>query len=174
MASSREFPARPIVGVGGVIIQNGRTILIRRGSEPLLGHWSIPGGTLELGETLVEGVAREMLEETGLVVRVLDLIEVFERIIPEGPDKPGEPKARLRYHYVIADYLCERVSGEPRAGGDVTDIAWASPAELQRYNLTETALRILRRAFEMDCARQARDSGLAGPAFRETKAKASS
>ena len=155
MGSSREFPARPIVGVGGVVIENGRTVLIRRGSEPLLGQWSIPGGTLELGETLIQGVERELLEETNLVVRVLDLIEVFERIIPERPDQQAAAKARPRYHYVIADYLCQRLSGEPRAGGDVTDIAWATPAELPQYHLTETALRILRKAFEMDNVRKA-------------------
>src|SRR5258707_14379209 len=84
MASSREYPERPIVGVGGVIIDDGRALLIRRGSEPLLGEWSIPGGALELGETLEEGVARELLEETGLEVRVLELIEVFDRIYVES------------------------------------------------------------------------------------------
>src|SRR2546422_6737542 len=82
MASSREFPERPIVGVGGVVIEDGRALLIRRGSEPLRGEWSIPGGTLELGETLVEGCARELREETGLTVRVLEMIEIFERIFP--------------------------------------------------------------------------------------------
>jgi len=80
---SREYPERPIVGVGGVIIDNGRALLIRRGSEPLRGEWSIPGGTLELGESLQEGVARELREETGLDVRVLELIEVFDRIFPD-------------------------------------------------------------------------------------------
>jgi hypothetical protein len=82
MNRSREFPERPIVGVGGAVIENDRAVLVRRGGEPLKGQWSIPGGTLELGETLLQGVARELLEETGLEVRVLDLIEVFERIFP--------------------------------------------------------------------------------------------
>ena len=81
MASSREYPERPLVGVGGVVIEAGRALLIRRASEPLRGEWSIPGGMLELGETLQAGVARELLEETGLHVRVLELIEVFERIV---------------------------------------------------------------------------------------------
>src|ERR1700737_1858265 len=81
MASSREYPERPLVGIGGVVIEHGRALLIRRGSEPLRGEWSIPGGMLELGETLEEGVVRELLEETGLRVRVLGLIEVFERIV---------------------------------------------------------------------------------------------
>ncbi|HET9320696.1 MAG TPA: NUDIX hydrolase, partial [Bryobacteraceae bacterium] len=127
-----------MVGVGGVIIENGRTLLIRRGSEPLLGEWSIPGGMLELGETLEEGVAREILEETGLVVRVIELIEVFDRIYLESTAGAQEQK-RPRFHYVIVDYLCERLAGEPAAGSDVTDVAFASEQDLPRYNLTETA-----------------------------------
>ena len=92
MASSREYPERPLVGVGGVVIDNGRALLIRRASEPLRGEWSIPGGMLELGETLEEGVARELLEETGLQVRVLELIEVFDRIVyaPNGETAGGD------------------------------------------------------------------------------------
>ncbi len=150
MASSREYPDRPVVGVGGVIIDEGRALLIRRGSEPLRGEWSIPGGTLELGETLAEGVARELLEETGLVVRVLGQIEVFERIYTEKSGGAGKKKKRPRFHYVIVDYFCERVSGEPRAGSDVTDVAYAREDELDKFHLTETALRILRKAFVME------------------------
>jgi 8-oxo-dGTP diphosphatase len=152
MASSREYPDRPVVGVGGVIIDKGRALLIRRGSEPLRGEWSIPGGTLELGETLAEGVARELLEETGLVVRVLGQIEVFERIYTEKSGGAGKKKKRPRFHYVIVDYFCERVSGEPRAGSDVTDVAYAREDELHKFHLTETALRILRKAFAMERA----------------------
>src|SRR5215472_5283488 len=126
MGSSKEYPERPVVGVGGVIIDGGRTVLIRRGTEPLLGQWSIPGGTLEIGETLEEGVARELLEETGIKVRVLDLIEVFDRIYHGNGAVVSTEKQRPRFHYVIADYLCERISGEPRAGSDVTDVALAS------------------------------------------------
>src|SRR5437660_3397619 len=121
MASSREYPERPVVGIGGVVIDQGRTLLIRRGSEPLLGEWSIPGGTLELGESLQEGVVRELLEETGIEVRVLDLIEVFDRVFPEDGAIGAEAKRKPRFHFVIADYLCERLGGEPRAGSDVTD-----------------------------------------------------
>jgi 8-oxo-dGTP diphosphatase len=150
MASSREYPERPMVGVGGVVIDEGRALLIRRGSEPLLGEWSIPGGTLELGETLEEGVARELLEETGLEVRVLELIEVFDRIYVESTAGEQVPKKGPRFHYVIVDYLCERLSGEPRAGSDVTDVAFAREEELHVYKLTETATRILRKAFAMD------------------------
>jgi 8-oxo-dGTP diphosphatase len=156
---AREYPDRPVVGVGGVIVEDGRALLIRRGSEPLLGQWSIPGGTLELGESLQQGVARELLEETGIEVRVLDLIEVFDRIYLEpAAVKPAELNAgaplRPRFHYVIVDYLCERISGEPRAASDVTDIAYAAEDELERFELTPTATRVLCRAFAMDRQRR--------------------
>lgn len=156
MGSSREFPERPIVGVGGVLIEGNRTLLIRRGTEPLLGQWSIPGGTLELGETLVEGVARELLEETGLVVKVLDLIEVFERINPPDAVRSQGGNGRPRFHFVIVDYLCERIGGEPRAGSDVTDLAFAREDELEKFQLTETATRVVRKAFAMDRAGRGR------------------
>jgi 8-oxo-dGTP diphosphatase len=150
MASSREYPERPMVGVGGVVVEDGRALLIRRGSEPLRGEWSIPGGTLELGETLEQGVARELLEETGLQVRVWELIEVFDRIYFGN----GESKERPRFHYVIVDFLCERVAGEPVASSDVTDVAYAREEELGKFALTETATRILRKAFAMDRVRR--------------------
>jgi 8-oxo-dGTP diphosphatase len=142
MTGNREYPDRPLVGVGGVVIADGRTLLIRRGSAPLKGHWSIPGGMLELSESIVAGVRRELAEETGLEVRVLDLIEVFERIVP------GEG-GRTRYHFVILDYLCEMAGGEARAGSDVTDVAWAGEEELEKYSLTAIATRVIKRAFEM-------------------------
>ena len=155
MASSREFPDRPVVGVGGVIIDQGRALLVRRGCEPLLGEWSIPGGALELGETLEAGVARELLEETGVEVRVLELIEVFDRIYHGNGATVSQPTQRPRFHYVIADYLCERVGGEPRAGSDVTDTAFASEEELTNFHLTETATRVLKKAFAMSRFRNA-------------------
>ena len=153
MSSWREYPEKPIVGVGGVVIEERRALLIRRGSEPLLGHWSIPGGTLELGETLVEGTERELMEETGLAVRVLDLIEIFERIhFGRGGDESRttlEERRRPRFHFVIADYLCQRISGQAVAGGDVTDVAWARETELERFQLTPTATRIICKAFSL-------------------------
>jgi ADP-ribose pyrophosphatase YjhB (NUDIX family) len=142
MTGNREYPKRPLVGVGGVVISDGRALLIRRGSPPLERQWSIPGGMLEVGETLLEGVRRELVEETGVEVRVLDLIEVFERINLDGDGK-------ARYHFVVLDYLCERLRGEPRAGSDVTDVAWAAPEELAQYSLTETATRVILKAFEI-------------------------
>jgi len=154
MASSREYPERPVVGIGGVLIDRGRALLIRRGSEPLREEWSIPGGTLELGETLEEGVARELLEETGLAVRVIELIEVFDRIYAEDGTIAARAQKKPRFHYVIVDYLCERVGGDPRAGSDVTEVAFASEEELAKYHLTETATRILKKAFAMDRARR--------------------
>ncbi len=150
---AREYPDRPVVGIGGVVIERGQTVLIRRGSEPLLGQWSIPGGSLEIGESLQTGVARELLEETGLEVRVLDVIEVFDRIFPGEPGQAGQVRGP-RFHYVIVDYLCERISGQPHAGGDVTDVAFASENELEKFQLTETATRVLRKAFAMDRERR--------------------
>ena len=151
---AREYPDSPVVGVGGVVIEDGRALLIRRGSEPLRGQWSIPGGMLELGESLKAGVARELLEETGLQVRVLDLIEVFDRIYVKEGEPVTAPTQRPRYHYVIVDYLCERISGEARAGSDVTDVVFAREDELEQYHLTETATRVLRRAFAMASQRK--------------------
>src|SRR6267378_1724815 len=135
MTSSREYPERPVVGIGGVIIDQGRTLLI--------------------GESLEEGVARELLEETGIEVRVLELIELFDRIYLEDGSTGADVKRRLRFHFVIADYLCERIGGEPRAGSDVTDVAFAREEELTQFHLTETATRVLKKAFAMDRARQA-------------------
>ncbi len=155
MASSREYPERPIVGVGGVIIENGRALLIRRGSEPLRGEWSIPGGTLELGESLQAGVARELLEETGVEVRVLELIEVFDRIFPDEKVQASGQKQPPRFHFVIVDYLCERIRGEAQAGSDVTDVAYATEDELEKFHLTETATRVLKKAFAMARSRGA-------------------
>lgn len=154
-ASWREYPNRPVVGVGGVVIDGGCALLVRRGSAPLKGEWSIPGGTLELGETVQEGVRRELGEETGLRVRVGKLIEVFERIVP---DESG----RLKYHFVILDYLCAAESRTPRAGSDATDIAWAREQDLADYSLTSVATRVIRRAFQMAQEQETvrrRDSG---------------
>ena len=108
---------------------------------------------MELGESLQEGVARELSEETGLDVRVLELIEVFDRIFSDEIAKTTEQGRRPRFHFVIVDYLCERIGGEARAGSDVTDVAFASEDELAQYHLTETATRVLKKAFAMARAR---------------------
>jgi 8-oxo-dGTP diphosphatase len=140
VSPKREYPGAPVVGVGGVVIRDGRALLIKRGSEPLKDQWSIPGGTLELGESIQEGVRRELLEETGIEVRVGELIEVFDRIFR---DAAGE----IQYHFVIVDYLCEVVSGEAHAASDVTDTAWVREEDLWNYKLTEAATRVIRKAF---------------------------
>lgn len=150
MTTRREYPLQPMVGVGGVIVSSGRALLIKRGSPPLEGQWSIPGGLLETGETLMEGVRRELLEETGIEVRPLDLIEVFERIELDGSGK-------ARYHYVVLDYFCEAIGGDARAGSDVTHVAWATAEELAQYSLSSTATRVILKAF--DLARGPRSAG---------------
>jgi 8-oxo-dGTP diphosphatase len=139
---SREYPERPIVGVGAVIVDAGRVVLIRRRYEPLAGQWSLPGGTLELGETLEQGTAREMLEETGLVVDIGPVIEVFDRIM-------FDDERRVRYHFVLVDYLCWPVSGELRAGSDVEDAVFAAPDDLPRYGLTSKAAAVIERGFAL-------------------------
>jgi 8-oxo-dGTP diphosphatase len=142
VTNQREYPERPVVGVGGLVISNGRVLLIRRGRPPLEGEWSIPGGMLELGETVFEGVRRELAEETGIEARVIELIEVFERI---SLGETGKPK----YHFVVLDYLCALIRGEARAGTDAAEVAWAAEAELVRYSLTPEAARVIKKAFEM-------------------------
>ena len=117
----REFPEAPLVGVGAVIVDEGRVLLVRRGHEPMKGHWSLPGGLLELGESLIEGVAREVQEETGLIVEVLQLIELLERI--------HRHETRVRYHYVIADYLCRVTGGQLQAASDADEARWVERDE---------------------------------------------
>ena len=119
------------MGVGGVVLIDGRVVLVRRGKEPLRGRWVIPGGTVELGETLHEAVVREMQEETGLLVAPREVVLVFDRIQREGPS--------VEYHYVIIDYACEYVSGELKAGSDADEVALVSPDELDRYDLPPQA-----------------------------------
>jgi ADP-ribose pyrophosphatase YjhB (NUDIX family) len=130
---------RPTVGVGAVIVQDGRVVLVKRRHEPLRGQWSLPGGGLELGETLEAGVAREALEETGLVVDVGPVIEVFDRILLD-------PDGDVRFHFVIVDYLCAVREGRLRAGGDAEDVALVAPADLDAYGLTEKAREVIAQA----------------------------
>jgi 8-oxo-dGTP diphosphatase len=117
----REFPETPLVGVGAVVVDGLRVLLVRRGREPLKGHWSLPGGMLEVGESLTGGVVREVQEETGLIVESVELVELLERIHREGE--------RVRYHYVIADYLCRVLGGELKAASDADAVRWVERAE---------------------------------------------
>jgi ADP-ribose pyrophosphatase len=139
----REYPDRPIVGVGAVIVDapGGRVVLVRRGSPPLQGEWSLPGGVVELGETLRAAAEREALEETGLIVKAGEVLAVLDRIIP---GREGVPQ----YHYVLIDFLCMMEGGELRAGGDAADVAWASERELGKYKLEEIAVSVIKKAIE--------------------------
>jgi ADP-ribose pyrophosphatase YjhB (NUDIX family) len=122
----REFPLAPLVGVGAVVVNESRVLLVRRGTEPLRGLWSLPGGLLELGESLTDGVVREVREETGLVVEPLELIELLDRI-----HRVGE---RVRYHYVIADYLCRVAGGQLQAASDADAVRWVERAEWNSHS----------------------------------------
>lgn len=137
----RKFPIRPIVGVGAVILGGQSVLLIQRGTPPLEGEWSLPGGVVEIGETLEEAVRREIKEETHLEIRVGPLVELFERIQREG--------SRVAYHYVIADYLAWKIRGRLKASSDVRAARFVPRTELARYHLTETAQRVIARGFEM-------------------------
>ena len=140
--SSRAYPDRPFVGVGGVIVDQGRVVLIKRRFEPLAGQWSLPGGTLEIGESLEAGVAREMREETGLEVAVGPVVDVFDRILL---DTDG----RVRYHFVLIDYLCRPIGGSLVAGSDVADAVLADPAALAPFRLTPKAISVIDRALTL-------------------------
>jgi ADP-ribose pyrophosphatase YjhB (NUDIX family) len=122
----REFPETPLVGVGAVVVDEGRVLLVRRGHEPLKGQWSLPGGLLEVGEPLTAGVIREVREETGLTVQPVELVELLDRIHREDE--------RVRYHYVIADYLCRVVSGELKAASDADAVRWVERAEWNSHS----------------------------------------
>jgi len=141
--SARHYPDRPAVGVGAVVVgDDGRIVLVKRRHEPLAGQWSLPGGMLELGETLEAGTAREILEETGLVVEVGPVVEVFDRILVDD-------EGRVRYHFVLVDYLCRPIAGTLVAGTDVGEVAWAAPAELPSRRTTEKVRAVVARALDI-------------------------
>ncbi|MGA7244993.1 MAG: NUDIX hydrolase [Terracidiphilus sp.] len=129
-ALQREFPEAPIVGVGAVVVDSGRVLLVQRGHEPSKGKWSLPGGILELGEPLTDGVAREVQEETGLIVESIELIELIDRVQKED----GPEGKRIRYHYVIADYLCRVVGGALQAASDADAVRWVERAEWNSHS----------------------------------------
>jgi ADP-ribose pyrophosphatase YjhB (NUDIX family) len=140
---SREYPERPVVGVGAIVVSGGRVLIVKRRFEPLAGRWSLPGGTLEVGETLEAGVAREIFEETGLRIDVGPVVEVFDRILLDQ-------ERRVRYHFVLVDYLCWPQGGDLAAGSDVEDARFVSPDDLPSFDLTEKAQAVIDRALELD------------------------
>jgi 8-oxo-dGTP diphosphatase len=139
----RKYPDRPYVGVGAVIVQDGRVLLVKRKYEPLAGQWSLPGGAVEVGETLEACLVREMLEETGLEVRVGPVVEVLDRITHDDG-------GRVLYHFVLVDYLCWPAGGALAADSDVAEVVFADPADLLRYKLTDKATAVVKRALELD------------------------
>jgi 8-oxo-dGTP diphosphatase len=132
----REYPDNPLIGVGAVIIEADRVLLIRRGTAPLLGEWSLPGGVLECGETLREATVREAREETGLAVEPLEMLGVYERVIR---DEDG----RVRYHYVLIDFLCRPADGDLKAGSDAAAVRWFTRDELPALNLAFDATDVV-------------------------------
>jgi 8-oxo-dGTP diphosphatase len=141
----REYPDAPIIGVGAVVIDGSKVLLVRRGQEPLKGEWSLPGGALELGETLQQGVVREVLEETGLTVVPAGIVEVLDRITQD--DSSG----RIRYHYVLVDFLCHVAGGTVRGSSDAEEARWVNREELQeqRYRLAPLTVQVIEKAFRL-------------------------
>jgi mutator protein MutT len=137
----REYPDAPLVGVGAIIVEAERVLLVKRAHAPLAGEWSIPGGVLEVGETLREAVVREAFEETGLTVEAADLLGVYDRVLRDADE-------RTIYHYVLIDFLCRRVAGEPRAAGDAEDVRWFTQAEIECLSLAEDTAEVIRLGFE--------------------------
>jgi ADP-ribose pyrophosphatase YjhB (NUDIX family) len=139
---SRLYPSRPIVGVGAVIVRNGEVLIVRRANPPRQGEWSIPGGGLELGEKLRDGIAREVLEETGLDVEVGPVLDVFDSIHPDGD-------GRIQYHYVLVDYLCYPRSGTALAASDASELRWARPEELSALGMKQLTIDVIHKALAL-------------------------
>jgi ADP-ribose pyrophosphatase YjhB (NUDIX family) len=136
----REFPEVPLVGVGAIIIENDRVVLVKRAHPPLQAQWSIPGGVLEVGELMREAAGREAREETGLVVEPGELLGVYDRVLRDG-------EKRVQYHYVLIDFLCRRVAGDLMAGGDAAEVRWFARAELSALKLAEDTLDVICKGF---------------------------
>jgi 8-oxo-dGTP diphosphatase len=140
----REYPETPLIGVGAIIIENGRVLLVKRGHPPLAGEWSIPGGVLEVGELLREAAMREAKEETGLTVDPGEILGVFDRLIRTGD--------RVQYHYVLIDFLCRRISGELQPGSDADEVRWFSLEEIPALNLASDTAEVVQKAFLAEAA----------------------
>jgi 8-oxo-dGTP diphosphatase len=137
----REYPDAPLVGVGAIIIERDRVVLVRRGHPPAAGEWSIPGGVLEVGETLRQAAVREALEETGLRVEVGELLGVYDRVLRDADE-------RTRYHYVLVDFLCRRIAGEFEAADDAAEARWFTRGEVARLALPEDTAEVIKLGFE--------------------------
>ncbi len=137
---NREFPQSPLIGVGAIIIEGARVLLVKRAYPPLEAQWSIPGGVLEVGELVRDAAIREAREETGLLVEPVTLLGVYDRI-------QCDDEQRVQYHYVLIDFLCRRVGGEPLAGDDAAEVRWFIREELPALNLTEDAQDVIAKGF---------------------------
>lgn len=139
----REFPEQPIVGVGAIIIQDGRVLLVKRAHPPIEGQWSIPGGALEIGELVREAAVREAREETGLIVEPGELLGVFDRVL-RNPDE------RVQYHYVLIDFLCKPLGGQLRAASDAAEARWFKREELPALNLAQDTHEVILKGFDLE------------------------
>jgi len=137
---SRRYPRWPMLGVGAIILKRDRILMAQRGKEPLKGWWSLPGGALETGELLRDGLCREVREETGLEVRPIGVLEIFERIMRDA-------RGAAEYHYVLIDYVCKIVGGELRAGDDVSRVEWVKHKDLSSLQITEGTLAVIEKGF---------------------------
>jgi 8-oxo-dGTP diphosphatase len=137
----RHYPDQPIVGVGAVVFRGDEVLLVRRGKEPGLGEWSLPGGAVEVGETLEEALRRELREETGIEVEILGLSAFLERIFPDTAGK-------ISYHYVLLDFLCCYTGGAPRAGSDVLELCFSPLSQLDKFQLAGLTWDVIARAQE--------------------------
>ena len=142
---AREYPAHPVVGVGAVVVRDRKALIIKRGHEPRKGEWSLPGGIVDLGESLIDAVKREVREETGIEIEPGPIIESFDRI-------HRDPDGRVRYHFVIVDYVCHVSSGEAVAGSDAEDVAWITADEIDRYGINPHAAAVIRRGIISACS----------------------
>lgn len=139
-SESRRYPARPVVGVGAIIIEDNRVLLVQRGREPLRGYWSLPGGAVETGERLEDAVRREVREETGLEAEPLFLAAVFERLMPDS-------SGATEYHYVLMDYVCRATAGDLAAGDDAGAVEWFQLDEAETLLLTPGTFDVIAQAF---------------------------
>jgi 8-oxo-dGTP diphosphatase len=137
----REFPEHPLVGVGAIIINGPRVLLVKRAHPPLQAQWSIPGGVLEVGEFVRDAAVREAREETGLIVEPGELLGVYDRVL-------RDPESRVQYHYVLIDFLCRPVSGELLAASDAAEVRWFTREELPALNLAADTQDVIRKGFE--------------------------
>jgi mutator protein MutT len=138
---NRRYPEQPLTGVGAIIFRGAEVLLVKRGQAPSRGEWSVPGGLVELGENLDQSIRREVMEEVGLEVKVIDLVAALDRIIY---DEDG----RIEYHYILLDFLCEALGGNPVAATDADECRFVAIEDLSRYAVTRGTEQVIRRAFE--------------------------